>query len=144
METFGSDTKFFRRNVLILPPPPTSYEFFRHCETKFFPRKNLILAPPLLLSINFFASGSFLKSSAEVFLYEIFRHCETKSFRWKNLILSSLPLVHKLFRSWKLSETQHTSVPLRKFSAPRDKIFSTEKLDTPIPPSYPNFFDTRN
>ena len=34
--------------------------------------------------------------------------------------------------------------PVRKFSALWDKKFSTENLDTPPPPSYPNFFDTRN
>ena len=52
------------------------------------------------------------------------------------------PLIHKLFRSWKSSETQHTRVPLRNFSVLRDKDFSRENLDFPL--SGINFFDTRN
>ena len=57
-------------------------EFFRHCETKNFQRKILILTP--FLSINFFATGSFLKHSTEGFIYEIFRYCETKHFERKS------------------------------------------------------------
>ena len=38
-------------------------------------------------------------------------------------------LIHKLFRSWKSSETQHTRVPLRNFSVLRDKKFYIENLD---------------
>ena len=44
----------------------------------------------------------------------------------------SPPLIHKLFRSWKCSETQHTRVPLRNFSVLRDKEFSIENLDFPL------------
>ena len=58
------------------------YGNFRHCETKNFRRKILILPPPLL-SINFIATGSFLKHSTEGFTYQIFRHCETKKIRQK-------------------------------------------------------------
>ena len=44
-------------------------------------------------------------------------------FTTENLDSPSLlsPLIHKLFRSWKSSETQHTRVPLRNFSVLRDK-----------------------
>ena len=39
--------------------------------------------PPPHSSINFFATGKFLKHSTEGFLYEIFRYCKTKNFRRK-------------------------------------------------------------
>ena len=42
--------------------------------------------PPPLLSINFFATGKFLKYSTEGFTYQIYRHCETKNFRRKKVI----------------------------------------------------------
>ena len=104
--------KNFRRKILILPPPSYSnffgtrnqcnskgfpYGKFRHCETENFRRKLLILPPPLL-SINFLATGNFLKHSTEGFTYEIFRHCETKNFRRKILILPPPSLLFKLFR----------------------------------------------
>ena len=90
------ETKNFRRKILILPPliqtfsipeinetlkDSTPYGNFRHCETKNFRQKNL--NPPPLLSINFFATGNFLKHSTEGFTYQIFRHCETKNFERK-------------------------------------------------------------
>ena len=53
---------------------------------KKFSTENLDTSPPLL-SINFLATGIFLKHSTERFPYEIFRHCETKKFRRKILIL---------------------------------------------------------
>ena len=52
------------------------------------------------------------------------------------------PPIHKLFRSWKYSETQHTRVPLRNFSVLRDKNFSIENRDFPLLGL--KFFDTRN
>ena len=45
-----------------------------------------------------------------------------------------LPLIHKLFRYQKFSETQHRRVPLQNVSALWDKKFSPENLDTPPPP----------
>ena len=96
------DKKFSTENLDTTPLPRPSYSNFfgtrnqcnskgfpygnfRHCETENFWRKLLILPPPLL-SINFFATGNFLKHSAEGFNHEIFRHCETKNFRRKILI----------------------------------------------------------
>ena len=52
------------------------------------------------------------------------------------------PLIFKLFRSWKSSETQHTRVPLRFFSVLRDKKFSIENRDFTLLGI--KFFDTRN
>ena len=100
------DKKFWTENLdtpfLLLPPPPTllsinffdtlnqwktkgfPYGSFRHCETKSFRRKILILPP--LLSINFFATGNFLKHSTEGFPCEVFRHCETKNF-WRKIVI---------------------------------------------------------
>ena len=94
------------------------------------------------LSINFFATGNFLKHSTEGFPYEISRHCETKNFRRKILILPLL--IHKLFRYRKISETQHRRVPLRNFSALWDKKISTETFDTPPSLLSINFFATGN
>ena len=71
-------------------------------------------------------------------------HLHFKLLRRKILILppSSPPLIFKLFRSWKSSETQHTRVPLRNFSVLRDKNFSIENRDFPLLGI--KFFDTRN
>ena len=52
------------------------------------------------------------------------------------------PLIHKLFRYQKFSETQHRRVPLWNFSALWDKKFSTENLHTPSPLLSINFFAT--
>ena len=79
--------------------------------------------------------------NTEGFTYEIFWHCGTKNFRRKILILSS-PLIHKLFRYRKFSETQQRRVPLRDFLVLRDKKISTEDRD--ITPLSIKFFDTRN
>ena len=76
----------------------------------------------------------FCKRSSEGFLYEIFRHCETKSFRRKSLILSSPPLIHKIFCSWKLSETQHTRVPIQIFRHSETKSFRRKSLILSSPP----------
>ena len=58
------------------------YGNIRHCETKNF-RQKIFKLPPPLLSINFFATGNFLKHSTEGLTYQIFRHCERKKFRQK-------------------------------------------------------------
>ena len=50
---------------------------------------------PPLLSINFLATGNFLKPSTERFPYGILRHCETKIF-WRKILIPP-PLIHKLF-----------------------------------------------
>ena len=60
--------------------PPT--EIFGTVRQKIFDRKSWN-SPLPLLSINFFATGYFLKHSTEVFTYQIFRHCETKNFERK-------------------------------------------------------------
>ena len=78
-------------------------------------RRNILMLPPHISSINFLATGKFLKHSTEGFPSETFWHCETKNFRRKILIT---PLfIRKLFRYRKISETQHRRVHLTKFSA---------------------------
>ena len=47
-------------------------------------RQILILAPPPVLSINFFATGIFLKHSTEEFTDKVFWYCETKIFDKKS------------------------------------------------------------
>ena len=81
------------------------------------------------LSIDFFATGKILKHSTEGFFYEMFRHCETKNFRRKKSWHFPFPLIHKLFRYQKFSETEHRRVPLRKVSVLWDKKFPTKNRD---------------
>ena len=133
------DKKFSTEN-LDTPPPsfiqifsgPEVSETLKDSPTKFFGtvrQKNFdrkSWKSPPLLSINFFATGRFLKHSTEGFTYQIYRHCETKNFRRKNVIP---PSMHKIFRYPKFSET--LKVCSRNFSALWDKKFSTEKRDTP-------------
>ena len=94
-------------------------------------------SPPPLLSINFLATGRFLKHSTEGFTYQIYRHCETKNFGRKNVIP---PSMHKYFRYPKISET-FKGCP-RIFLALWDKKLSTEKRDTPF--FIHIFFETKN
>ena len=103
------------------------YGIFRHCETKIFRRKILILPPPPL--IQTFSVPGISETLKGSFPYEIFRHCETKDFWQKMLKLPPpppTPLIHKLFRYRKFSETQHRRVHLPSFSALWDKKISTE------------------
>ena len=74
---------------------------------------------------------------------QIFRHCGTKFFRGKSWYFPP-PLIHKLFRNQKNSETQHRGVPLRNASVPCDKNFSRENLDTSLSFLSRNFFANRN
>ena len=106
-----------------LKDSPTN--FFGTVRQKIFDRKSW--NPPPLLSVNFFATGRFLKHSTEGFTYQIHRHCETKNFRRKNVIP---PSVHKIFWSPNFSETFRGC--LRNFMALWDQKFSTEKRDTPF------------
>ena len=126
------DKKFSTEN-LDTPPSPLIHKLFRcrklsetqhrrvHQQNfsalwdKKFSTKILILPPPLL-SINFFATGNFLKHTAECFNYEIFRQCETKIFDGKSWYSTLPPLIHTLFRYRKFSETHRRRVPLRNVS----------------------------
>ena len=143
------ETKNFRRKNVI---PPSMHKIFRYpkfsetfkvCSRNFsalWDKKISIEnleSPPPLLSINFFATGRFLKHSTEGFTYQIYRHCETKNFRRKNVIP---PSMHKYFRYPKISET-FKGCP-RIFLALWDKKFSTEKRDTPF--FIHIFFETKN
>ena len=109
----------------------------RYCEAKPFSTENLD-TPLRLLYINFFATGNFLKHSTDGSFYKAFQHCETKKFRRKSLILP--PFIHQLFRYRQISETQYTRVPLRNFSALRDRKFLTEIVILPPPRTYPKTF----
>ena len=140
------DKKFSMENLDTTPPPRPSYSNFfgtrnqcnskglpygnfRHCETENFRRKLLILPPPLL-SINFFATGNFLKHSAEGLNHEIFRHCETKNFRRKILILP--PVIHKLFRYRKFLKHSKEGFPCEIFRHCETKNFDKKSWHNPL------------
>ena len=67
-----------------------------------------------------------------------------KKFSTENLDTPPSPLIHKLFRCRKLSETQHRRIHLQNFSALWDKKFSTKILILPPPLLSINFFATGN
>ena len=128
-----------KRNTKRLP-----YEIFRHCETKNFRRKILILPPPLL-SINFFATGNFLKHSTEGLPYEIFRHSETKNFRRKILILPP-PSYSNFFGT--RNQCNSKGFPYGNFRHCETKNFRQKIMTLPPSSSPPhskiNFFATGN
>ena len=67
----------------------SSTEYFGTVRQKIFDGKSWYSPPPRrLLSINFLATGNFLKHSTEGFTYQIFRHCETKNFDRKSKIVT--------------------------------------------------------
>ena len=146
--TYGNfrhcETKNFWRKILTLPPSliqtfsvPEISETLKGSPTKFFGTvrqkkfdKKSWNSPPPLLSINFFATGNFLKHGTEVFTYQIFRHCETKKIgrkSWHN------PLKHKIFRHPKLMKHQRIP-PYLKFRHCETKNFR-RKILIPPPPS---------
>ena len=87
---------------------------------------------------NFFDTRNYCNSKG--FPYGNFRHCETKNFRWKMLI-PPLPLI-QTFSVPEISETLKGSFPYEIF-----RLCETKKIRRKIlilPPSHPNFFDTRN
>ena len=118
----------------------SSTKCFGTVRQKIFDRKSWY-SP--LLSINFLATGNFLKHSTEGFPYEIFRHCETKNFRQKIVILpsSSSPFLSIDFFDTR-NFVKHRRVPLRSFSVLWDNKFSIENRDIPLIGI--KFFDTRN
>ena len=81
-----------------------------------------------ILCIKFFDTPNFLKHWRDA--HEVFRHCDTKKFRRKLVIP---PIMQKIFRYPKFSETLKGSS--RNFSAPWDKRFLTENVETPPPPT---------
>ena len=91
------------------------------------------------LSINFLATGNFLKHSTEGFPYEIFRHCETKNFRRKILILPP-PLI----QTFSVPEINATvkDFPTEISGTVRQKIFDGKSWYSP--PLSINFFATGN
>ena len=115
-------------------PPPLIHKLFRYREFSETQQRRVQLwifsalwdkkistvnldTPPPLLSINFFATGNFLKHSREGFSYGYFRHCETQNFWAANLDTPPPPLslIHKLFRPRKFSESQPRTVRVRNF-----------------------------
>ena len=107
-------------------------------ETKNFRWKIAIL--PSFLSINFFATGNVLKHSTEGFLYEMFRYCGTKKI-WRKIVIlppSSSPLIHKIFRFQKFSETQKGS-PTKFFGTVRRQILDGKSWYSPPPPPPPSY-----
>ena len=141
------DKKFSTENLDTPAPPPLIHKLFRYqnfSETrhrrvplwnfsalweKNFSTENLD-TPPSLLSINFFATGKFLKHSAEGFLCEYFSVLRDDKF---SIEKRDIPLFGtKFLDPWNF--LKHRRVPRRNFSALWDRKFSTENLDTrPFP-----------
>ncbi len=97
--------------------------------------------PPPLLSLTFFETRDFPKHRKVP--RRTFSALWDKKFSTENLDTPPSPLIHKLFRYRKLSETQHRRVHLQNFSALWDKKFSTENLDTPPSPLIHKLFRYR-
>ena len=107
---------------------------------KKFSTENLNTPSPLL-SINFFAPKVFSNTAQKLSTTKFFGTVRQKVF--DGICRYPLPpLIHKLFRYQKFSETQHRRVHLQNFSALWDNKFSTENLDTPPPPLSINFIAT--
>ena len=150
MKYFGTVRQKLRRKIVIPPPSIQTFsipeiiatvkdsptEIFGTVRQKTFDGKSWYSPPPLIQTFSVPEISETLKGSPTKF----FGTVRQKNFRRKVLI--SPPLLSKLFRYPKL--LQQLRIPLRKFSALWDKKLSTENLDTPPPPSYPNFFGTRN
>ena len=110
---------------------PKFYETQKGSSTKWFSteRQNNFdgkswQRPPPLLSINFSASGNFLKQSTEGFPYEVFRNCGTKILNRKTCyslipLPTPLPLSMKIFDTRKI--VKHRRVPIGDFPVLRDK-----------------------
>ena len=109
---------------------------------KIFSTEVVILPPFPLLSINFLATGNFLKHSTESFPYEIFRHCETKNFRWKILILPNPPFLIQTFSVPEINATVKIS-PTEISGTVRQKIFDGKSWYSP-PPVIHKLFRYRN
>ena len=109
------------------------YEMFQHFETTNFSRKILTTPPPSTLSSILLRYPKLMKDWRV--RLQFFRHCGTKFFRGNSWYFPP-PLIHKLFRNQKNSETEHRGVPLRKASVLWDEIFRMKILTLP-PPSYP-------
>ncbi len=151
------DKKFSTEN-LDTPPSPLIHKLFRYrkfSETqrrrfqlrnfsarwdKKFSTENLDTLPPPHSSINFFATGKFLKHSTEGFLYEMFRYCKTKNFRWKILILPPLLLSMNFFAAGNFLKHSTERFTYKIFRYCETKNFRLKILILPPPPSYPYTF----
>ena len=100
---------------------------------KNFRRKILILHPPPSYPYTFSLPEIFWNTPPKGSSTKCFGTVRQKIFDRKSWYSPS-PLIQKLFRCRKLSETQHRRVHLQKFSALWNKKFSTENLDTPPSP----------
>ena len=151
MKYFNTVRQKLRRKIVILPPPPpplmqtfsipeifatvkdSPTKIFGTVRQKNFDRKSWksLPPPPPLLSINFFATGRFLKHSTEGFTYQIYRHCETKNFRRKNVIHPP-PSFIQFFSGPEVSETLKDS-PTKFFGTVRQKNFDRKSWKSPPP-----------
>ena len=100
-------------------------------------RLKIVTCP--LLSIIFFDTRKFPANRRVPVQSISFRSCDTKSS--DKTVMPSPLLCMKIFDKRIL--LKHQSVLQWNISVQWDKNFSIENVDTP-PPSYPNFFDTRN
>ena len=100
------------------------YEVFRHRETKYFQRKIVIL-----LCIKFSIPQIFW--NFEAMPAKFFGTVRPKIFDWKSWysLLPPPPLIHNFFSIPDFSDTQIRKVPLRNFSALRQKKIDTKSWD---------------
>ena len=120
------------------------YDVFRYGETKQAGQKNVTYNP---LRRKIFPYME-LRTHYMVPLQSFFGHCKKKNWQ-KNVIFPpySRPpaLLHKLLRYRNFSSTQHTRVPIRKFSTLWDEKFlegnrDAPSLHPPPPPPLPRNF----
>ncbi len=111
---------------------------------KKFSTENLDTPPSPLLSIHFFATGKFLKHTAEGFLYEMFRYCKTKNFRRKILILPPPLLSINFFAAGNFLKHSTEGFTYKIFRHCETKNFRRKILILPPRLLSINFFATGN
>ena len=96
------------------------YEVFGTVRQKKIDRKSWYPFPPPIQTFSLPEITATVKDSPT----EIFGTVRQKFFDGKSWYSPLPPLIHKLFRYRKFSETQHRRVPLRSFSVLPDKFFN--------------------
>ena len=111
MKNFGTVRQKFSDGISSYHPPP----------------------PPHFLSIEFFASGNFLKHSKDRFPYERVRHSETKSFRRKISIPPPPLLSINFFATGNFLKHSTESFPCERVRQCKTKVFRRKILKPPLP-----------
>ncbi len=116
---------------------------FRYCKTNNFRRKILILPPPPSYPYTFSLPETFWNTAQKGSPTKFFGTVRQKIFD-ENLDTPPSPLIHKLFRYRKFSETHRRMFQLRNFSAMWDKkIFDGKSWYSPLPPLIHTLFRYR-